>query len=212
MRFIVFSFLFMTQVFCQDLSERFSSEACLKGSFNTSIEHDAYLFGLVKAKFDLKKDKCIIHVQYKELLEKSWTVDLCREPIHIKHKDKGTLTVFKKIKNCDKSADKFCQSYRELIKVIQDYGLIFASGAREKLEESHGKVFCSYLLMKKYLEEGAIFSLYSEAPDLYGAKKESCAIEKANPQQVVIEDKENLVQEIPKLKYIEGKKEDKPQF
>ena len=51
--------------------------------------------------------------------------------------------------------------------VIQDDGLIFAEGDRDNLSSDHGKTFCSYLLMKKYLNESVIFSRYTDVPDIF---------------------------------------------
>ena len=51
--------------------------------------------------------------------------------------------------------------------VIQDDGLIFAQGDRDSLDSDHGKTYCTYLLLKKYLNESQAFSRYSDVPDIF---------------------------------------------
>lgn len=185
MRYIVFSLFFLSiQVNGED-TNKFSSEQCLKSSFDTTIEHKTYLFGLLKAKLNIKKSECILSITFKELLEKKWEVDLCREPIHIKHQNNGSLSVYKKVESCDASSGEFCQSYLELQGILQDHGLIFAKGDREKINDPHGKVYCTYLLLNKYLGYDSIFSLYGKALDIYSNKKESCELP---PKEAVVEE------------------------
>jgi hypothetical protein len=51
--------------------------------------------------------------------------------------------------------------------VIQDDGLIFAEGDRDNLNSAHGRTYCSYLLLKKYLNESVVFSRYTEVQDIF---------------------------------------------
>ncbi len=69
----------------------------------------------------------------------------------------------------DKSRDTsdFCAQYFEMMDIIQDDGLIFAEGDRDNLLSAHGKTYCSYLLLKKYLNESVIFSRYTDVPDIF---------------------------------------------
>lgn len=175
MRYIVFSLVFsILSASAQDA--KFSSKECLQANFKAEVEHESSFFGLLKENLKISKDKCLLTIRYKQILEKEWVVDLCREPIHIKYKNKGSLTVYKKVKSCDEHNDDFCKSVSKLRTAIQDHGLIFASGAREKIDADHGKVYCSYLLLEKYLAENVIFSQFQESPDIYTDKKESCAL------------------------------------
>jgi len=50
---------------------------------------------------------------------------------------------------------------------IADDGLIFAEGDRDNLSSQHGQTFCSYLLLKKYLNDSTVFSRYIEVPDIF---------------------------------------------
>jgi hypothetical protein len=54
-----------------------------------------------------------------------------------------------------------------MMDVIQDDVLIFAEGDRDNLGSAHGKTYCSYLLLKKYLNESVIFSRYTDVPDIF---------------------------------------------
>jgi hypothetical protein len=89
------------------------------------------------------------------------------------------VDVAKKEAEClknDNSRDTsdFCSQYFTMMDVIQDDGLIFAQGDRDNLYSDHGRTYCSYLLLKKYLNESIIFSRYTEVPDIF--------LEKSKPQ------------------------------
>ena len=45
-----------------------------------------------------------------------------------------------------------------MLSVLQDEGLIFAKGSRENLESDHGKVYCAFLLLKKYFKSNEAFN------------------------------------------------------
>lgn len=156
--------LFISQV---SFANMFSSRICLMSKYETSIEHEGKFFGLVKNKLSITKDICLIEVQYKNILETKWVVDICREPVHIKVKSRGSMDFHKRKGSCEDRNDKFCTSWNELKQILQDHGLIFADGERESLESSHGRTYCSYLLLNKYLEEGVLFSKYKTTPDIF---------------------------------------------
>lgn len=149
------------------MANMFSSRLCLMSKFDTEIEHEGKFFGLVKNKLSIKKDNCLIEVNYKNILDTKWIVDICREPIHVKVQSRGSMEFFKRKNGCESKSDKFCSSWRELKQILQDHGLIFAKGERESLESAHGKTYCSYLLMNKYLGEGVLFSKYKNTPDIF---------------------------------------------
>lgn len=193
MRFIVFSILLALTGHTL-AADRFTSTNCLKSTFETNIEHKTYLFGLLTARLNIKKNECILKINFKEILEKKWEIDLCREPIHIKHQKSGSLAVYKKEKSCDQHNDEFCNSYQELQNIIQDHGLIFAKGDREKLSDDHGRVYCSYLLINKYLGHDSIFSLYSQPDDIYTHQKESCELPPREQSQE-LEKSDSLIEE-----------------
>jgi hypothetical protein len=134
--------------------------------------HKGPLFGLLKQEFVIEKKNCIVHVLHRKYLPKEWFIDVCREPVHIKVTSATGVDVAKKDNECihkDKSKDtgNFCSQYFALMDVIQDDGLIFAEGDRDNLSSDHGKTYCSYLLLKKYLNNSVIFSRYTEVPDIF---------------------------------------------
>ena len=168
--------------------EKFTSKECLDSSFEASVTHKGDFWGLMKNDLYIKKDVCEIVVKDKGLLDSDWKVDVCREPIHIKATSKGSLSVFKRGgTQCDRnSSSDFCESWKALKATLEDKGLIFAEGEREKLSSAHGKIYCSYLLLKKHLDEGALFSKYQEPVDLYGGSVIE-AQNSAKPELKVIE-------------------------
>jgi len=175
MAYIKFSFLFLLLTF--QLSAwaqvtRFSPKACLDSNYKMAMVHKGPLFGLLKQEFVIEKKNCIVHVIHRKYLPKEWFIDVCREPVHIKVTSATGVDVAKKDNECihkDKSKDtgNFCSQYFALMDVIQDDGLIFAEGDRDNLSSDHGKTYCSYLLLKKYLNHSVIFSRYTEVPDIF---------------------------------------------
>lgn len=175
MAFIKFSFLLIIlnlNLNLQAQVSRFNPKACLDSNYKMAMIHKGPLFGLLKQEFVIEKKNCIIHVTHRKYLPKEWFVDVCREPVHIKVTSATGMDVAKKENECihkDKSKDtgNFCSQYFEMMDVIQDDGLIFAEGDRDNLSSDHGKTYCSYLLLKKYLNESIIFSRYTEVPDIF---------------------------------------------
>ncbi len=155
---------------------RFSPKSCLDATYKMKMTQKGPLFGLLTHQFVIDKKNCILHISHKKYLPKEWIIDVCREPVHIKVTSATGVDVAKKENDCtkkDNSKDtgNFCSQYRDLIDVIQDEGLIFAEGDRDNLESDHGKTFCSYLLLQKYLDESIIFSRYTDVPDIFLEKK-----------------------------------------
>lgn len=157
-------------------ANRFTSDECLRSSFSASVEHSGKFFGLIKNKLTIDKKECLIEVTFDNILETNWTVDLCREPIHMKILAKGSESVFKRVDKCtqDEKSD-FCIYRNELREKLQDYGLIFAKGERESLNTDHGKTYCSYLLIGQYLDNGVLFSKYRSSIDLFNDKQSTTA-------------------------------------
>ena len=155
---------------------RFSPKSCLDASYKMKMIQKGPLFGLIKQEFVIDKKNCLVHITHKKYLPKEWFVDVCREPVHIKVTSATGVDVAKKEAECinvDKSRDTsdFCSQYFDAMEVIQDDGLIFAEGDRDNLSSDHGKVYCSYLLLKKYLNESVIFSRYTDVPDIFIEKR-----------------------------------------
>ncbi len=156
--------------------ERFSPKACLEANYTTRIAHKGPLFGLLTHELLVEKKNCVIIVRHRRYLPKEWVIDVCREPVHIKASGATGVEVSKKVEDCRK-ADKteavsdFCSQYRDLMDVIQDDGLIFAEGDRDSLHTPHGKTYCAYLLIERYLADGTMFSRYTDVPELFNGAK-----------------------------------------
>lgn len=175
MAFIKFSVLAILVFNTAWAQTRFSPKSCLEANYKMKMTQQGPLFGLLKHEFIIDKKNCIIHVSYKKYFPKEWVIDVCREPVHIKVTSATGVDVAKKEAECikvDKSRDtsNFCSQYFDMMDVIQDDGLIFAEGDRDNLSSDHGKTYCSYLLLKKYLNESVVFSRYTEVPDIFTEK------------------------------------------
>lgn len=166
----------LSSAFAQDVQTRFSPKSCLDATYVMKMTQKGPLFGLLKQEFVIDKKNCIVHITHKKYLPKEWFVDVCREPVHIKVTSATGVDVAKKEAECmnvDKTKDTsdFCSQYFDMMDVIQDDGLIFAEGDRDNLSSDHGKTYCTYLLMKKYLNESVVFSRYTEVPDIFEGQK-----------------------------------------
>lgn len=151
---------------------RFSPKSCLDAGYKMKMVQKGPLFGLLKHEFIINKTGCILKVSHRKYFPKEWVIDVCREPVHIKVTSATGVDVAKKDTDCmknDKSRDTgdFCSQYFDIVDVIQDEGLIFATGDRDNLESDHGKTYCSYLLLKNYLVNGTVFSRYTDVPDIF---------------------------------------------
>lgn len=189
MGFIKFSFLFLlisVSAIAQTIGiqghspERFTSKACVDAVYKMTMSQKGPLFGLLKQEFTIDKTGCIINVSHHKYLTKEWIIDVCREPVHIKIKSTTGTDVAKKTGACvseEKPGEKtdFCSQYEEIVNIIQDEGLIFAQGDRDDLGSDHGKTYCAYLLIKRYMEDGEVFSRYTDAPDIFKENSEAPA-------------------------------------
>lgn len=152
--------------------ERFSAKACLEGNFKTKIAHRGPLFGLLPHELVLEKKNCLVKVSYRRYLPKEWLVDVCREPVHIKVASATGTDVAKKTEECVKpdktrNTSDFCGQYFDMVDVIQDDGLIFAEGDRDSLSTPHGRTYCAYLLIERYLTDNVLFSRYTDVPSIF---------------------------------------------
>lgn len=153
---ILFAFIFQTTA----LAAGFSGRECLDASFQTKVVHKGQPFGLAENILDIKKENCLIQMNHEKMrfLKKYWEIDVCRGPIHIKS-GTGAVDVARRSGSCSRTDQSaFCEGLRELESVLQNDGLIFAAGAKEELNDPHGMVYCTYLLVQKYLREGDILS------------------------------------------------------
>jgi len=158
---LLFSFFTQTQV----MAKGFSGQECLKANFSTQVRHKGQPFGLAENILEVEKRNCLVKINHKQMrfLKEYWEIDVCRGPIHIKS-GTGAVDVARRSGDCTRTDDSaFCEELRKLESVLQNDGLIFADGAKEELRDPHGMIFCSYLLLQKYLRVGKILS--SESRD-----------------------------------------------
>jgi hypothetical protein len=172
MVFIKYSILFLLTVSTAFAQSRFSPKSCLDATYKMKMVQKGPLFGLIKQEFIIDKKDCIVHLTHKKYLPKEWIVDVCREPVHIKVTSATGMDVAKKESECinkdkTKHTSDFCSQYFDIMNVMQDDGLIFAEGDRDNLDSDHGKTYCSYLLLGKYLNESVVFSRYTDVPDIF---------------------------------------------
>ncbi len=175
MAYIKFSFLFILFLSAAHAQTRFSAKACLDSVYKMRMIQKGPLFGLMKHEFVINKKQCDLTITYRKYFPREWKIDVCREPVHIKVTSATGVDVAKKTNECinnDKSRDTgdFCGQYFDLIDVIQDEGLIFAEGDRDNLDSDHGKTFCSYLLLRRYLLDSTVFSRYTEVSEIFEGK------------------------------------------
>lgn len=145
-------------------AEVFNIEQCVQSEFNTTVSHKGWPFGLheVILKIDKKQCKVIVYHEHFKYLKKTWEIDVCRGPVHIKM-GSDSVEVFKRVDVCDGQGGEssgYCSRYKNLTRVLQDDGLIFANGQKEDLDTDHGRVNCVFMLVKRYLNKGFVFSLH----------------------------------------------------
>lgn len=152
--------------------ERFLPKACLEATYKNKTVHKGPLFGLMSHELIIEKKNCVISVSHKRFLPREWVVDVCREPVHVKITSVTGVDVAKKTEECSsgdksKSTSDFCGQYFDLMDVVQDDGLIFAEGDRDSLYTPHGKTYCAYLLLRRYLGDSVLFSRYTDVPEIF---------------------------------------------
>jgi hypothetical protein len=161
--FYYFCFFPINNSIAQNYSP-FSDYECLNKNMDTTIVRSIDPFGILPLKLIITKDLCVIKIQRQKvfLFNKEWTVDVCRTPVHLKS---GRLVIQKEhyvcpeiIDQTKKDESEYCKTVGQLLKTIQDDGLIFAEGEKEDLISPHGQLYCSYKLLTKHLISGHIFS------------------------------------------------------
>lgn len=164
-------------------SGEFTAKECLESEYVTGIKHEGKFFGLLKSSLYITKNKCLLDIKFKQILETNWLVDVCREPIHMKVTSKGSQDVYKRIRKCSKSSESdFCSFYNHLSEVMQDHGLIFAEGDRESLSTAHGQTYCAFLLLRQHLENGRLFSAYKDPISLKEITKSATLLKNDHKQ------------------------------
>jgi len=163
MKFLgILAIFFFSQAYSEENS--FTDSQCLNANYQTKIVHKGKPFGLFKNILEIKKEQCqiIIDQQTMKVLNNHWSIDVCRHPVHIKVGSDG-VDVLKRESDCKKptkSEAEFCSQMEEILRVIQDDGLIFADGEKEKMDSDHGKVYCTYLILQTYLQKGTVLNRF----------------------------------------------------
>lgn len=134
---------------------------CLSEDFISTVKHKAKPFGLFETLFTISKQGCVLTIDQEKykFLKNRWVVDVCRGPIHIKQ-GIGAFDILKREGVCPVAdlSSEYCESLNKILTSIQDNGLIFAEGEKENLKSGHGQMYCSFLLVKKYLQEGIVLN------------------------------------------------------
>ena len=146
---------------------------CMEKDYQVEISRKAFPFGLFDKRLSMAKNKCQIKIHHEsyEWIKKGWVVDICREPVHIKD-GIYSLDVLKKTGPCPDQNSEFCTSFQQIERIIQDDGLIFAEGEKEDFSSPHGKLYCLYALLNKYLKRGEILSRFHDPGPYHSRQKE----------------------------------------
>lgn len=181
MGFMKRNVFFLLLIFCTgfiSLASGYNAKECLSTDFEAATVGKGALFGLLKHDLMISKQDCVLEIKEKNyfVLETSWKVDICREPIHLKNEKFKSVSVYKKERRCSEDPqNEFCQKTNELLDVIRDVGLIFAEGNRQSLESDHGKTHCAYLLLKEYLNSDSVFTSGQEVVYIGGLESSAPA-------------------------------------
>lgn len=162
MFFSKFRILFLT-LLISPYSFGFLDESCLGGNYSAKVSHKVGIFSLLQNDLVVSKENCTIALSFKKwsLFEKKWSIDYCRMPVHIKYGN-GSFDVYKRTEPCiektnSKDKSEFCKKNEELENIISDEGLIYANGLKEDISSDHGKVYCTFLILKSYLRDGIVY-------------------------------------------------------
>ncbi|MBH46693.1 MAG: hypothetical protein CME71_00825 [Halobacteriovorax sp.] len=163
MQFFKFSLLILMSLPSFAMANSYTESQCLDASYETSISHKGFPFGLTQNILGVSKEKCVITISHEKLkfIKDAWVVDVCREPVHMK-KGAGAVEVIKREGLCvEGTKSSYCGELDRLKSMIQDDGLIFAQGEKEDLSSDHGKVYCAFSLLQRYLGQGIVLSRHS---------------------------------------------------
>ncbi len=155
-KYSIFAFVFPLFAFANSYTEL----ECLDASYETTISHKGFPFGLTQNILKVSKDHCVITINHEKLkfIKDQWVIDVCREPVHMK-KGAGAVEVIKRDGVCvEGTKSSYCGELSRLKALIQDDGLIFAEGEKEDIASDHGKVYCAFSVMNRYLDQGIVLS------------------------------------------------------
>ena len=140
--------------------------SCLAEDFEVKISHKAFPFGLFSRILTVVKEKCELTIDYEShrFIKKKWVIDVCREPVHIKV-GAYSVEVLKRVSACSEEMPEgasatYCKTVQQIKQLLQDDGLVFAQGEKEDLLSEHGRIYCAYALLSKYLDHAEILSRY----------------------------------------------------
>jgi hypothetical protein len=159
-----FNLLLVTLFFSFGLQAGIDGLECLQSEFTASVSHKGFPFGLTQNILKLNKKNCELTLEHEKLkfMKKKWLIDVCRAPVHIKSGTTGEIEVIKKKTKCGTNAkaknDEFCKTLTIMEQIIQDDGLIFAKGEKENISSEHGKIYCTYVLLRSYLRFNKVLS------------------------------------------------------
>ena len=166
MQFLKYSLVFLCclmNVFAENGLQRYTLDDCLNINFDIKVKHASLPFGLLPMSVNVKKQSCVIDLELVRyfIWTDKWKIDVCRDPIHLK-KGSSLDEILKKTMNCNFQAkdNAFCQEVKEISELIEDNLLIYADGEKENLDTDHGKSYCSFELIKMYLDRNKIYSRY----------------------------------------------------
>lgn len=159
-----FKYICLTPIiFCSFILCASTGVECLNSDFMLKISHKVLPFGLLNNDLSVDKHKCEIKINYRKLkfLKTEFIVDVCREPIHLKKEGLMGLDIIKRKIACDDGAqNEFCELGKNLKGIILNEGLVYAQGEKEDLNSEHGKLYCAFSLIKKYIDNGLVLSRY----------------------------------------------------
>lgn len=197
-------FIFKLLILSQTLWAAFTDMECINSAFESVVSHKGQPFGLTNTKLKVSKENCLITIEHNELkyVNKKWEVDVCREPIHIKT-GVGAIEVLKKKGSCKspQANKEYCEAVQKIELILQDDGLIFAEGEKEDLKTDHGRLYCSFLLLKAYLRNNVVYSRHREYKDTliksnFVNKEETCDV--TNSKEASVEEKiDHTQKEVP---------------
>ena len=179
---------------CPLVGAAFEDHACLMQDFSFAIKRPSRLLDFFTPTLTLTKNGCELTIEQRWRWAKTWVVDVCRGPVHIKFQQYRHVARMKK-ESCQGSSrpDKFCQEYQKLMDLIKEEGLLYAAGERDDLLSDHGKTYCLYLLANSYLGDGKLFSRHAsynpplsreQGPSVPGMQP-AAALDSARPTMIL---------------------------
>jgi hypothetical protein len=181
----------------------FDSKTCIESNFSTNVKLVTNFWGMIKPEFSLEKKRCLLSLNYKNILEESWQVDLCKEPIHIKVHQYFSDKVYVKKSNCSEEKDIFCKKRKEVLSLIKNQGLVFAKGERSTLDSEHGKVYCFYKLLQKHLDGFKVFDLNNLSSNIDLFDRDEVIVPKIEKNSI---DEEEIEEKSEELKSVQKPK------